>query len=159
MNLILWRHADAEDLPGRLATSAADDLGRALTARGRKQAERCAVWLRKHLDTQTLIVVSPAVRAVQTAQALTDQYRIDPALAPGADALAVLASAGWPEGAARTVVVVGHQPALGRVASLLLAGEQADWSIKKSAIWWLSARRREDEAQVVLRAAINAEWL
>src|SRR5436190_21449722 len=37
MDLILWRHADAE--PGE------PDIGRRLTAKGLKQAERVAAWL------------------------------------------------------------------------------------------------------------------
>ncbi|KAA0253219.1 MAG: histidine phosphatase family protein, partial [Acidobacteria bacterium] len=41
----------------------------------------------------------------------------------------------------------------GRLVSLLLSGEEADWSVKKGAVWWLTTREREGRAQVVLRAA------
>ncbi|HQY27494.1 MAG TPA: histidine phosphatase family protein, partial [Burkholderiaceae bacterium] len=54
----------------------------------------------------------------------------------------------------RHVVVVGHQPTLGRLASLLMTGQEADWSIRKGAIWWLSTREREGRGQVVLRAVM-----
>ena len=37
MNLLLWRHAEAQD--------GDPDLARELTARGRKQAEKMAHWL------------------------------------------------------------------------------------------------------------------
>ena len=55
------------------------------------------------------------------------------------------------------MVVVGHQPTLGRVASLLLAGHEADWSVRKGALWWLAAREREARDQVVLRAVIGPD--
>ncbi|HEY9381106.1 MAG TPA: histidine phosphatase family protein, partial [Burkholderiales bacterium] len=64
-----------------------------------------------------------------------------------------------PDGAKRSVLVVGHQPTLGHVASLLLCGSEANWSIKKGAIWWLSSRVRADESQVVLRAMLAPELL
>lgn len=78
MNLILWRHAEAEDY-------AANDLARQLTARGRKEAQTMAKWLRNRLEQNSVILVSPAVRTVQTVEALTDQYRSVDALAPGGD--------------------------------------------------------------------------
>lgn len=158
MNLILWRHADAENLPEHMSTQHQADMERELTARGRKQAERSAAWLRPRLPDNAVVLCSPARRAVQTAQALTDQFRIVRDLAPGADAVSLLHAAGWPE-AQTTVVIVGHQPGLGQVASLLLSNQEMFWSIKKSGIWWLSSRRREDESQVVLRAVINPDML
>jgi phosphohistidine phosphatase len=69
----------------------------------------------------------------------------------------VLAAAGWPENG--SVVVVGHQPTLGRVAALLLSGEEADWVIKKGAIWWFTNRVRGGEAQTVLRAVMAPDLL
>jgi phosphohistidine phosphatase len=160
MNLILWRHADAEDLPERAHQQAGADLTRALTQRGRKQAAQMAQWLAARIDKSTLVLTSPAVRTVQTAQALSDRYRIVRELSPGADASAVLAAAGWPDNSTdgtETVIVVGHQPTLGRVASLLLSGSEANWTIRKAGIWWFSNRRREDESQVVLRAVVNPD--
>ena len=52
-----------------------------------------------------------------------------------------------------------HQPVLGRIAALLLSGQEAEWTIKKGALWWLSNRTRGDETQTVLRAVIPAELL
>ncbi len=158
MNLILWRHAEAEDLPEHLSIQRAADLKRPLTERGEKQAERTAQWLRQRLSPSAIILCSPAVRAVQTAQALTSQPVIVPELEPGADVSQVLASAGWPQGR-ESVVVVGHQPWIGRTASLLLSGVEMSWSVRKSGVWWFSGRTREGEAQVVLRAVINPDLL
>ncbi|MCO4889054.1 histidine phosphatase family protein [Cupriavidus sp. WGtm5] len=158
MNLILWRHAEAEDLPDALSLSRHADLQRPLTRRGRKQAEASAKWLRAHLPADTRILCSPAVRARETAAALTGDAQILDALAPGADVSAVLAAVDWPE-RPEHVVVVGHQPWIGRVASLLLAGTEMDWSVRKGGVWWLTGRTRESEAQTVLRAVINPEFL
>src|SRR5687767_291721 len=57
MDLILWRHAEAEDgLPG------APDAGRELTARGRRQAMKMAGWLDRNLPSGCRILCSPARR-------------------------------------------------------------------------------------------------
>lgn len=151
MNLILWRHAEAED--------GFPDTSRELTGRGCKQAQRMAAWLAQHLPEGTEILVSPAVRAQQTAEALQRPFHTVREIDTNADAAHVLAAAGWPDGTKRTVLVVGHQPTLGRVAALLLCGEEADWSIKKGAVWWLSSRVRLDETQVVLRAALSPDFI
>ncbi len=143
MQLILWRHAEAED--------GQDDLARELTAQGHKQAERVGRWLRKRLPEDFRVIASPALRTRQTAQGLADRFDIVDALAPGASARTVLRAAGWPD-AGDVVVVVGHQPTLGQTAALLLAGAERDWSVKRAAAWWFEARERD--AEVVLRAVI-----
>lgn len=151
MDLILWRHAEAEDADGVLP-----DHKRRLTARGAKQAQQVARWLGPNLPRKLKILVSPAERTRQTAQALELAYEIEPRLGLAASAQEVLAVAGWPEhnGA---VLIVGHQPALGRVAALLLGGAEADWSVKKGAVWWFSSRVRNDAVQSVLRAVLNPD--
>ena len=145
MDLILWRHADAAQ-GGR-------DLDRKLTARGRKQAARAAEWLVARLPSRYVVLVSPAKRARETADALGVRYRISERLAPGAAPTDILEAAGWPlhKGA---VVVVGHQPDLGRVAAVLLSGAASEWPVKKGGLWWLSNREREGESQVVVRAVV-----
>jgi len=150
MNLILWRHAEAEDY-------APSDLARQLTVRGRKDAQAMAKWLRGRLETNTVILASPAARTVQTVEALTDQYRTVDALAPGGSVDDVLAAAGWPEGIAPTVVIVGHQPTLGSVAAQLIAGDDDSWSVKKGGIVWLASRTRDGSRQAVLRAVLTPE--
>lgn len=152
MELILWRHAEAE--PGE------PDLGRKLTAKGEKQARRVADWLHSHLPQTAKIYVSPAVRAQQTAQALAEishhKLRTIEEIAPDATAAAVLAAVDWPDSKA-AIVVVGHQPTLGQVASLLLCGQVQDWSIKKGGVWWFSQREHDGDEQTVLRAVINPD--
>ena len=150
MELILWRHAEAE--------SGEPDLDRRLTAKGVKQAARVAAWLERHLPDSCRVLVSPARRAQQTAAALGRKFKTVADLAPGASVAAVLAAANWPD-SREPVLIVGHQPTLGEVASLLLAGEEAGWSIKKGACWWLTDRDRDGSAAVLLRVAIGPEFV
>jgi phosphohistidine phosphatase len=150
MDLILWRHADAED--------GVPDTGRKLTAKGEKQAQQMGQWLKARLPDKFRLLASPAIRAQQTAQALSKTFDTVKAISPGADAISVLAAAGWPD-AKGAVVVVGHQPTLARVAAFLLAGEEADWSMKKGSIWWISNRTRQGEAQTILRVMMSPEFI
>ncbi|WP_321954563.1 phosphohistidine phosphatase SixA [Paraburkholderia bannensis] len=157
MNLILWRHAEAEDV-------AASDLARQLTTRGRKQAQSVARWLRTRLPEDAVILASPAARTMQTAEALTDQYRVVREIAPNASVQAVLEAAGWPDGVASTVVVVGHQPTLGEVLAQLLGNEvnsdgsvRRSWAVKKSGVYWIKSRERNGDGEAVLLAAITPD--
>lgn len=150
MDLILWRHAEAAD--------GASDLARKLTAKGVKQARDVAHWLRPRLPDKTRVIVSPAERAQQTARALTEDFETVRDLAPGASAAGVLAAARWPEEEG-AVVVVGHQPTLGLLASMLIAGEPMPWSIRKGGLWWLAHRMRDELSQVVLRAVIGPDFI
>lgn len=150
MELLLWRHAEAED--------GEDDLKRRLTERGEKQARLMAKWIREHQPKDLRIIVSPAVRTRQTAEALKLPFEIERKIAPEACVSALIAASGWPQ-ASGAVLIVGHQPSLGRMASLLLAGHEAEWTIKKGALWWLTNRVRRGETQTVLRAVIPAEFL
>ncbi|SHM42462.1 phosphohistidine phosphatase SixA [Rhizobacter sp. OV335] len=146
MDLILWRHAEAHVL-----RDGQDDLERALTPKGERQAQRMADWLNQRLAHSTRILVSPALRTQQTAKALDKSFKTLPALAPDAAADAVLKAARWPD-ATEPVLVIGHQPTLGQVAALLLSGQAQDWSIKKGAVWWLRRRDREGLVDTVLQA-------
>jgi phosphohistidine phosphatase len=150
MDLILWRHCEAE--PGE------PDLGRRLTSKGLKQAERMAAWLDAHLPDTCRILVSPADRAQQTALALQRKFKTIPELGPGASVSAVLVAANWPE-SREPVLIVGHQPTLGAVASFLLSGEEAYWSVRKGAVWWLSNRAKEGGAAVVLKVVQGPDFV
>ena len=101
-----------------------------------------AAWLDAHLPDTCRILVSPADRAQQTALALKRKFKTVQELQPGASAADVLAAANWPE-SREPVLIVGHQPTLGAVASFLLSGEESYWSVRKGAVWWLSDRAKE----------------
>jgi phosphohistidine phosphatase len=145
MDLILWRHADAEDgIP---------DSQRKLTTKGQKQAAKIAAWLKGRLAADARILVSPTTRTQQTATALERPFETVAAVGPGASYAAILSASGWPEHNGM-VVIVGHQPTLGETAAWLLSGEAAGWTIKKGALWWFTNRVRSGESETVLRAVV-----
>jgi phosphohistidine phosphatase len=155
MDLILWRHAEAFEM-----REVQDDLDRALTAKGERQAQRMATWLNQQLPSTARVLVSPARRTQQTAAALDRQTRIKTvaALAPEAGVEALLHAVRWPQ-SREPVLVVGHQPTLGLVAAYLLSGQPQAWSVKKGAVWWLRAREREGELQVLLHAVVSPDMV
>jgi phosphohistidine phosphatase len=150
MELLLWRHADAEDgIP---------DAGRALTKKGLKQAKQVAQWLKPRLPGDCLILASPAKRAQQTAAALDLPYTTERRVGVQAEIADLIAARNWPEREG-TLVLVGHQPTLGQLAARLLSGERSDWNIKKGALWWFSSRTVYGETQTVLRAVVSPDLL
>ena len=147
MDLILWRHAEAEpgsaDLP---------DEARKLTAKGIKQANKMAYWLESTLPDSCRILVSPAVRARETVAALDRKFKVLEELRPDASAEAILAAVNWPH-SREPVLIVGHQPYLGQVAACLLAPMQLEYAIRKGNVWWISQKQREAEGvQTYLKA-------
>lgn len=149
MDLIIWRHAQAED--------GTPDAARQLTPQGRRQAARVGNWLDRCVPAGCKILCSPTARTQQTAEALGRKFKVVPELGPQASAQDVLAAAGWPD-ARQTVLVIGHQPWVGRVASLLLSGTEQDWTVKKGSAWWIAQRDREDGNEVYLKAVLAPEF-
>ncbi len=131
MELILWRHAEAEI--GR------PDDERALTSKGWKQARKMASWLDKRLPYNCQILVSPAVRAVQTAETLGRKFKIMEPLAPDADPEEIAIAAHWPDNR-KSVLIIGHQPALGQAASCIVLGVEQNWTIRKGGILWIAQK-------------------
>ncbi len=158
LQLILWRHAEAEDAVRSLIA----DEARALTPRGHKQAAGMAKWLLERLPKHCRILVSPATRTQQTASALELPFETTPEVGLSATPESILAAAGWPHAspqAPNTVLVVGHQPTLGHVAALLMSGTDMDWSVRKGAVVWIENRARGAGEEAVLRAAMTPEML
>jgi len=156
MDLILWRHAQAEE--------GDPDLGRALTARGREDAALVAGWLRKRLraplrEDAVTVLCSPAQRTRQTADALGLAYQVLDTLAPGATAQAAIAACGWPDRREGTVIVVGHNPWIGGAVARLVAGSAGPWPMRKAGFWWLSWRPAGVDGEVLVRAALSPELL
>jgi phosphohistidine phosphatase len=155
MDLIAWRHADAEDLSEGIAPSvimASDyqsDLARCLSPKGLRQATRMAKWLDSKLPDNSRILVSPAVRCEQTVVPLGRKYKICPELSPGGTVDELLALTNWPD-SKYPVVLVGHQPTLGQVVNRLLGLEGIDISLRKGSLWWLRSRLREGQRQALV---------
>jgi phosphohistidine phosphatase len=145
VELILWRHCDAQ-------AGVPDELRR-LTPEGRSDAQRSARWLAPRLPANCRIRVSPAVRAQQTAHALTLPFETDAQLATGASVADVLAVAQWPD-ADTAALIVGHEPTLGRVVAHLLYGSDTERPLPKGGVVWLASGVHET-ARAILKAAID----
>lgn len=133
MNIILWRHAEAEE--------GSDDLARELTEKGHRQATRMAAELRERLPENFELWVSQAKRSQQTAAYLGQVTRMLPEINPEADVRSIAQLLLQCDEKA-TVVLVGHQPWLGELCAFILNQNwhnQAYWSIKKAAFWWFVA--------------------
>jgi len=153
MDLILWRHAEAEEAP-----DGCDDLARALTSRGEKQAARMAAWLDRQLPEGLRVLASPARRTEQTANALGRKFKMRAELLPGGGVQDLLELAQWPR-AKGTVLIVGHQPVLGQTIAQLLELQAAECAVRKGAVWWLRQRQRLDQSQTVLLTVQSPEFL
>jgi len=150
MELILWRHADAE--PGE------PDESRPLSPKGQKQAAKMADWLDRHLPNGCKILASPTVRTVQTAQALERKFKVNSALGPDSTSANILAAAQWPD-AREPVLVIGHQPALGRLAALLITGIEQDWILRKGSICWIADKAIGEQPINYIKAVIAPDML
>lgn len=119
--LYLVRHAQAEP-----ARAGMDDAERVLSREGREDTILAARGLRRLGVRVELFLVSPLRRAQETARLLAGglSARIEEhaPLAPGSEADALLRSlAGY--SLATSIALVGHEPDLGRLASLVLVGD------------------------------------
>lgn len=134
MRLILFRHGPAGEAD---ATKWPDDRLRPLTPRGMRRTREAARGLARLEPGVTLIVSSPLERAVQTAAILRDVLEIEapvveqPELAVGGAIRELLKA--LPEGTeGEAIVLVGHEPHLGKLAGTLLFGAPAHMPIKKA---------------------------
>jgi phosphohistidine phosphatase len=152
MDLILWRHAEAEDIHHHRR-----DNERELTVKGRKQAQKVAAWLNPQLPDDARIIVSPAMRTIQTAEALKRKFEVSELVSTSASLNEHLTVARWPD--AGTAVLIGHQPTLGQIAALLMSGRPDHWEVKKGAIWWLRSTSKDADAFATLKASIATGML
>jgi phosphohistidine phosphatase len=136
--IVVVRHAIAEDRDAA-AGARRPDVQRALTPAGRRKMERAAAGLRRILPQPGLVACSPLVRARETAEIITHGYGIPgPAqtatLAPGFEPRALLEWTRNHAAGTAPVVLVGHEPDLGRwVAWCLGCPDSAPLEFKKGA--------------------------
>ncbi|MBI1898609.1 MAG: phosphohistidine phosphatase SixA [Acidobacteria bacterium] len=134
MKLYILRHGIAEDgKPG------SDDSERMLTALGRRKVKEVMRLAMKGELAPSLMVTSPYVRAVQTAETAADVlgYKNDllrtQSLAPGSTPEAV-----WEELRAHKnqneVMLVGHEPLLSQVVAYMLGAPSLAVDMKKGAL-------------------------
>ena len=127
-----------------------------------------ANWLDPRLADSTRVYCGHWKRDIETAEALTGvsgrKLTVKPELGSDADVAHLLGAVDWPENR-HPVVIVAHQPTIGRLVSLLLFGEEREIAVRKGSIWWLTNRRRGDGAEgrdahpVVLRAVVCPDLL
>lgn len=153
MDLIFWRHAEAFD-----ALEGQDDLSRTLTPKGEKQALRMGQWLDRQLPEGVRVISSPAVRCEQTVKALGRKVKFKTELHPEGSMDDLLVTAGWPD-SKMSVLIVGHQPVLGKAVAYLLGLPQGECSVRKGAVWWLRSRVRDGATQTVVVSVQTPELL
>jgi len=133
MRIYLVRHSEAVDHVPPMP-----DAARYLSARGRLSFREMARRFRDAGGLPTRILTSPFVRAVQTAEILSETVRydgeivVDPRLSPGFDVAelsAVLDSCPRE----REIAFVGHEPDLGGILTHLLSLPQG-YAMRKGAI-------------------------
>jgi phosphohistidine phosphatase len=150
MELILWRHAEAED--------GLDDMARALTPKGWRQAEQMAQWLKAQWHGDVRVVASPAVRTRETADALDLPYEIDQRIAPDADADQLLAASGWPD-IHGLVILVGHNPAISVLASRLTGAQESSVVLRRAAAWWFTCNTEGAQPRLTLKTVMTPSLL
>lgn len=155
MSFILYivRHAIAEE-----HAASGRDEDRQLTAEGTMKMRRAALGLKALGVAPAAIWSSPLVRARQTAEILSAvliegaRIALREQLAPGQPSAAVLDAVRGLRGA-RSVMVVGHEPDLGRLASHLLTGSpsRAHLPFKKggAAAFGLGERAQGERAELL----------
>ena len=161
-NLILWRHADAE-----VDSVTGKDADRALSKSGLKDADRMAKWLHKHLPENTEILCSPARRCLETLAALQQLDGVDTQhegkkysvqivdfLSVDSTAQTILKNVANDD-SSKTLLLIGHQPNLGRVIAKLLGMNEGACVVKKGALWWLRQRLMVGKSQTYLYAVRN----
>jgi phosphohistidine phosphatase len=133
MELYVIRHAIAEPLGKENEFS---DEKRALTEEGRNRMRESVKGLRKLAVELDLILTSPLVRAVETAEILAGglgmhrkEIRQTPALTPGAVAEQLFAEIKSQSGA-ESIGLVGHQPDLGSLISRIIQNDDGVLSIQ-----------------------------
>lgn len=154
MELILWRHAEAED--------GVPDAERALTNKGLQQAEKMATWLKAQLADKmhdTRIIVSPAKRTQQTARALNQAFETSVEVGTGTTVNRMHIMSEWPD-ATGTTIIVGHQPTLGEFARILVPHAPSEYVFKKGATWWFGHEKNsQGDIKLVLRTVMYPDML
>ncbi|MBX9902420.1 MAG: histidine phosphatase family protein [Burkholderiaceae bacterium] len=139
MDLILWRHAEAEPETPELS-----DENRRLTQKGQRQAQKMAYWLDSNLPESCRILVSPTVRTRETIAALDRKFKVLQELGPETSLEAALQAINWPL-SKEPVMIVGHQPTLGLIAAKILHPAMQECAIRKGNVWWITQKAKEGE--------------
>jgi phosphohistidine phosphatase len=157
MKLYILRHGEAADHDDPRFENDAD---RPLTAKGIRRTKLLAYALRQWGVTFDVILSSPLVRARETAEIIESGLRLDGRLefsnelAPSGDVGKLVNQLNALEPAPDAVLLVGHEPYLSNLISLLCAGgPNLSLTLKKGGLC-----RMASEQLTVSRCA-QLEWL
>lgn len=125
MNLYLLRHAKAIDIG---TGGIRHDQDRPLAPEGEKKMRKIAAGMRQLELTFDLILSSPCLRARQTAEIVAQelglkcQIHLTSHLAVAADLAELMAEINQQHRQSADLLLVGHEPSLGQMLSILLTG-------------------------------------
>lgn len=133
MKLYVMRHGIAED-----AASSFHDFDRALTMKGRKRTRDVARALQHADEKPHVIIASPLVRALQTAEIVASV--IDPQepvavrqeIAPGGELMTLVQE--LVAANTHSVMIVGHEPDLSILVDQLLGGHAWEQPFQKAMV-------------------------
>ena len=168
MNLLVIRHAIAEDKEAFAASGRSDDL-RPLTEAGRSKMRRVAEGLRATCPRVAVLASSPLLRARETADIVAPVFRVArveivEALRPERafeDLAAWLRRRVGPNGDEdATVAIVGHEPHLsGLVTWLMTSGTESRIELKKGGACLLRFDRTPSAGEAILRWSLTPSQL
>jgi phosphohistidine phosphatase len=153
MQILLLRHGDAHDN--------VDDASRALSPVGNDQATIAGTVLQSLLLIPELILTSPLLRAVQTAYIVADIVGVKNVmqteyLTPGSDHRQIFQQLN--ELRRDRILLVGHEPHLSTMISLLVAGSRsAHIDMRKGTLASLEAVDSVGPATAILRWILPPE--
>jgi phosphohistidine phosphatase len=145
MTLYLLRHGIAVDLGAR---GFIDDRERPLTSEGKRKMKRVASGMKTLGVEFDLLLSSPYIRARQTAEIVATvlrtkkRLRYSDHLASDGDPAELIRHLKRDHRAARSIMLVGHEPYLSRLASLLVSGQpDLPLTLKKGGLCKLALER------------------
>jgi phosphohistidine phosphatase len=155
MRVVLFRHGPAGE---RDAARWPDDQLRPLTERGQDRTRLAARGLARLNGRARAIWTSPLIRAAQTAEALRDAFKLDDVhvaepLKPGGSWREMIEHLQRSRVAAGTIVLVGHEPDLGKFAAASCSARRARCRSRRR------ARARSTSMDRSRPAAGGSMWL
>lgn len=145
MELFLLRHGIAVE---RGTPGFADDSARPLTPKGRRQLRKTAAAMGKMGWKFDLILSSPFLRAKQTAEIIAAELKLKKrlkfsnALQSGGDDWILLRQLEREKPSPEKLLLVGHEPDLSRLISLLVIGDrQLQLNFKKGGLCKLEVEK------------------
>lgn len=119
MELLLIRHGKAEE-----RRPESNDFDRQLTEEGIAKTQRVAKGLLKLAPRPDVILTSPRLRALQTAQIIGEAFEIEPTPCPALASGELAQMLGAIEQAqGDCVMIVGHEPDFSALSEMLLFGK------------------------------------